>query len=113
MAVLVCSTDATDVSKWLESAVIKILNECYKKNWCEAEKLTDDYKDYCKPYWQEYDTHLNMQFNKCGLCLKMKRALVKSKWSCAEDYPLYKQLTCMNFSCKFYLIINTDLDLED
>ena len=51
MAVLLCSTDATDVSKWRESAVTNILNECYKKNWCEAEKLTDDYKDYCKPYW--------------------------------------------------------------
>ena len=100
----------SDVLKWCESAVLKIMNESFKMNWCEAEKLTDDYKDYCKPYWEEYDTHLNNQFNKCGFCLKMKRALVRSKWSCAEDYPLYKQLTCVNNKCKFYLIINSDIN---
>ena len=110
MAVSLCSTDLTNVNKWRETAIIKILNESFKKNWCEAEKLTDDYKEYCKPHWQEYDTHLNGQFNKCGFCLRMKRSLVKPKWSDAEEYPLYKQLACMNFSCKFYLIINSDLE---
>ena len=42
----------------------------------------------------------------------MKRALVKSKWSCAENYPLYKQLVCVNNQCEFYLIINSDIDKE-
>ena len=108
--VVVSPCELIDVPNWRERAVINILNNCIRKNWVEAEKLCDDYKDYCKPYWKDYDTHLNNTFNKCGFCLKMKQALVKSKWSDAEEYPLYKQLACMNFSCKFYLIINTDLD---
>ena len=107
---VVSPNETIDVPLWRERATINILNKCIKKDWREAESLTDDYREYCKPYWKEYDTHLNGQFNKCGHCLKMKRSLVKNKWSQAEEYPLYRQLVCMNFSCKFYLIINTDLD---
>ena len=42
--------------------------------------------------------------------MKMKRALVKSIWSCAEEYPLRKHLVCFNENCEFYLIINSDID---
>ena len=95
---------------WRIEAIIKIQNESKKKNWCEAEKLYDDYKDYCKPYWQRYDTLFNGKFNKCGFCMKMKRALVRSKWSCSENYPLYRQLVCVNENCEFFFIINSDID---
>ena len=50
----------------------KILAACIEKKWSMAQDLADDYLDYCKPYWQEYDTHLNFKFNKCGNCLKQK-----------------------------------------
>ena len=98
--------------EWRHNAIIKILNESKKKNWCEAEKLYDDYKDYCKEHWYRYDTLFNYKFNKCGFCTRMKRALVKSKWSGAEDYPLYQHLVCVNKNCEFYLIINTDIDRD-
>ena len=100
------------IQEWRENAIIKILNESKKKNWCEAEKLYDDYKEYCEEPWYCYDTLFNYKFNKCGFCTRMKRVLVKSKWSCAEDYPLYKHLVCVNRECEFFLIINSDKDKD-
>ena len=98
--------------EWREKAIVKIINCCIRKRWCEAESLTDNYKDYCRPYWKEYDTHFNGKFNKCGFCMKMKRALVKSKWSCSEQYPIKGQIVCVNENCKFFLIINCDFEVE-
>ena len=103
---------AIDFRPFRKQAIINILNESKKKNWCEAEKLYDDYKEYCEPHWKNYDTHFNGKFNKCGFCMRMKRALVKSKWSGAEDYPLYRHLVCVNENCEFYLIINSDIDRD-
>ena len=107
-----CPQDFHGINLWREKAIIQIQNESIKKNWCEAEKLHDDYKDYCKEHWSRYDTLFNYKFNKCGFCTRMKKALVRSKWSCAENYPLYKQLACVNNQCEFYLIINSDIDKE-
>ena len=101
-----------DFRQWREQNIIKILNESKRKNFSEAENCFDDYQKYCKPYWEKYDTLFNYKFNKCGFCTRMKRALVKSKWSCAEDYPLYKHLVCVNENCEFYLIINSDIERE-
>ena len=101
-----------DFRQFRINSIVKILNESKKKNWCEAEKLYDDYKDYCQVHWEKYDTLFNYKFNKCGFCLKMKRALVKSKWSGAENYPLYRHLVCVNENCEYYLIINTDIDSD-
>ena len=112
MATTVDSAFNASVLEWREKAILLIMNKSFKMDWCEAEKLTDDYKEYCKPYWKDYDTHFNGKFNKCGFCMKMKRALVRSKWSCSENYPLRGQLTCVNTNCKFYLIINSDLEEE-
>ena len=56
-----------------------ILNACIEKKWSMAEDLAKDYTDYCKIYWPE-----------------------------AEKYPFCGQLVCMNYACKFYLIINVD-----
>ena len=105
-----CPQDLSDSNLWREKAIIQIQNESIQKNWCEAEKLYDNYRDYCKEHWYRYDTLFNYKFNKCGFCTRMKRALVKSKWSCSENYPLKKQLVCVNNNCEFYLIINSDID---
>ena len=83
-----------------------------KKNFSEAEHCFDEYRNYCRPYWEKYDMLFNYKFNKCGFCNRMKRALVKSKWSHAEDYPLYRQLVCVNKNCEFYLIINSYIERE-
>ena len=42
--------------------------------------------------------------------MRMKRSLVKSKWSCSENYPMRGQLVCANENCKFFLIINCDIE---
>ena len=104
------SASDVDFRDYRIESIVKIQNESKKKNWCEAQKLYDDYRDYCKPHWKNYDTHFNGKFNKCGFCMRMKRALVRSKWSCAEDYPLYKHLVCVNENCEFFFIINSDID---
>ena len=101
-----------DFRQFREQFIIKINNESIKHNWCVAEKFCDDYKDYCKPYWEKYETLFNYKFNKCGFCTRMKRGLVKNKWSCSENYPLKGQLVCVNKNCEYYLIINTDLDID-
>ena len=97
-----------DFKQWRESATRNILAACIEKKWCKAEHLADKYVNYCKPYWKEYDTHLNFKFNTCVYCLKQKQSIVNSKWSEAENYPFYGKLTCKNENCKFYLIVNTD-----
>ena len=105
---------ASDVNfrQWREECIVKILNESFKKNFSVANDLFDEYQKYCKPYWEKYDTLFNYKFNKCGFCTKMKRALVRSKWSCAEDYPLHGQLVCVNENCEFFLIVNSDKERE-
>ena len=105
------SCDFNTSSQWRDLSMRKILAACIEKKWSMAEDLADDYLDYCKPYWQEYDTHLNFKSNRCGNCLKQKQSIVKSKWSEAEQYPFYGKLTCVNYTCKFYLIVNTDYKL--
>ena len=95
-------------SPYRDLCMKNILNACIEKKWSIAENLASDYVKYCEPYWQEYDTHLNYKFNKCGNCLKQKRSLVKPKCSESEQYPFSGQLTCMNYTCKFYLIVNVD-----
>ena len=85
-----------------------ILNACIEKKWSMAEDLAKDYTDYCKIYWEEYGANLNFEFNKCSSCFEQKRSLVKFKWPEAEKYPFCGQLVCMNYTCKFYLIINVD-----
>ena len=104
------STSTPDIVQFRIDAIVKIQNESKKKNWCEAEKLYDNYRAYCRKDWERYDTLFNGKFNKCGFCMRMKRALVKSKWSCAEDYPLHKHLVCVNENCEFFFIINSDID---
>ena len=102
--------NSASINEWRDKAILLIVNKCIKREWCEAHKLTDDYREYCKPYWKDYDTHFNGKFNKCGFCMKMKRSLVRSKWSHSEYYPIKGQLVCVNNNCKFYLIINSDMD---
>ena len=101
---------ANHIMEWREKAILKIVNCCIKREWVEAESLNEKYKEYCKPYWKEYDTHFNGKFNKCGFCMRMKRSLVRSKWSCSEQYPIKGQLVCVNEHCKFFLIINSDFE---
>ena len=47
--------------------------------------------------WKQYDTLFNYQINKCGFCRKMKQALVKQRWSEAEQYPLINKLKIVYF----------------
>ena len=81
-----------------------VIQLCIKKQWCEAEALFDKYLSLTYDLWKQYDTLFNYQINKCGFCRKMKRAIVKQKWSEAEQYPLINRLTCVNDECQFYLI---------
>ena len=85
-----------------------ILNACIEKKWSIAENLAEDYADYCKSYWEEYSSRLNFEFHKCGSCFGKKQSLVKLDWSESEKYPYSGQLVCMDYTCKFYLIINID-----
>ena len=85
-----------------------IIDLCIKKQWCNANDLFDKYLQNCRQWWKQYDTLFNYQFNKCGFCRKMKRAIVKQKWSESEQYPLINRLTCVNKDCDFYLIFNCD-----
>ena len=89
-----------------------IMQLCFKKQWCESNELYQKYKEHCVELWKEYDTHCNYRFNICGSCRKMKRTIVKPKWSEAERYPMGQQLVCFNNNCKFYLVVNTDLKIE-
>ena len=85
-----------------------IIEFCIKKQWCEANKLYQKYLNYYHHLWEKYDTLFNYQKNKCGFCRKMKRAIVKQRWSEAELYPLFNKLTCVNEDCNFYLIFCSD-----
>ena len=87
-----------------------IIELCIKKQWFQARDLFDKYLLECRELWKQYDTLFNYQFNKCGMCRRMKQAIVKQKWSDAEDYPLINQLACLNKNCSFYLIFNSDID---
>ena len=89
-----------------------IFQLCIKKQWCQSNELYQKYRKDCEKLWKEYDTHFNYRFNICGSCRKMKRAVVKPKWSDAELYPMQQQLVCFNADCKFYLVVNTDLKVE-
>ena len=80
-----------------------------KKQWWEADELFEKYLKNCYELWKQYDTLFNYQFNKCGFCRKMKRAIVKQNWSEAERYPLINRLTCVNKDCLFYLVFNSDI----
>ena len=80
----------------------------FKKQWREAEELFDKYINQCYEMWKQYDTLFNYQINKCGFCRKMKRAIVKQRWSESEQYPLINKLTCVNEDCIFYLIFYSD-----
>ena len=81
-----------------------VIDLCIKKQWWEAEELFDKYLKESYELWRQYDTLFNYQRNKCGYCRKMKRALVKQKWSEAERYPMIDKLTCVNDECVFYLV---------
>ena len=85
-----------------------ILNACTEKRWSIAQDLAKDYADYCKIYWEEYKVLLDFEFNICSFCFQQKRSLVKLVWPEAEKYPFCGQLVCMNYICKFYLILNVD-----
>ena len=52
---------------------------------------------------------LYFRFALDGFCRKMKQAIVKQKWSEAERYPLINRLTCVNETCLFYLVFNSDI----
>ena len=96
-------------SPYRDLCMKNILYNCSEKKWSVAEDLADKYVDYCKKYWEEYDTtHLNYKFNKCGNCFKQKQSVVKLEWPESEKYPFSGQLVCMNYTCKFYLIVNVD-----
>ena len=85
-----------------------VIQLCIKKQWCEAESLFEKYLMETYKLWEQYDTLFNYQINKCGFCRKMKRAIVKQKWSEAERYSLINRLTCVNDECQFYLIFYSD-----
>ena len=87
-----------------------IIDLCCKKQWCQATELFDKYPKQCHELWTHYDTLFNYQINKCGMCRRMKQAIVKQRWSDAESYPLINRLTCVNKDCSFYLIFNSDID---
>ena len=89
-----------------------IIQLCVKKQWCNAEELCKKYLDECRDLWKQYDTIFNYKFNRCGFCRNMKQAIVKPKWSEAEQYPLYSRLTCVNQQCTFYLVFNSDIYVD-
>ena len=95
-------------SPYRDFCMKNILNACTEKKWEVAEDLAKDYAVYCKTYWEEYTSNLNFEFNKCGYCSGQKNSIVKCKWPEAEKYPFSGQLVCMNYTCKFYLILNVD-----
>ena len=92
-------------SPYRDLCMKNIMQACTEKKWSTAEKLANDYADYCEKYLQEI---LAFEFNKCGSCLRKKKLLVNFEWSEAEKYPFYGQLSCMNYICEYYLIINAD-----
>ena len=89
--------------KQLIDSIIKL---CINNEWWDAEQQFDEYLQKTRQLWKQYDTHLNYQFNKCGFCRKMKKAIVKQRWSNSEQYPLVNRLTCVNEDCIFYLVFN-------
>ena len=95
-------------SPYRDLCMKNILNAYNEKKWSIAEDLAKDYVDYCKIYWEEYAANLNFEFNKCGSCSEQKHSLVKFEWPEAEKYSFFGQLVCMNYTCKFYLILNVD-----
>ena len=56
-----------------------IIDLCIKKQWYQARDLFDEYVIQCHELWKEYDTLFNYQINKCGMCCRMKQAIVKQK----------------------------------
>ena len=95
-------------SPYRDFCMKNILNACSEKKWSIVENLAKDYADYCESYWKEYSSRFNNDFNKCGSCFGKKQSLIKLVWFESEKYPFCGQLVCMNFTCKFYLIINID-----
>ena len=89
-----------------------IVKLCIKKQWQQANELFDKYLKDCHGLWEQYDTLYNYQINKCGYCRKMKRAIVKQKWSESEQYPLINRLTCVNYECVFYLVFYSDISTD-
>ena len=73
------SCDFNTSSKYRDLAMKNILKASSEKKWSIAENLTADYLDYCRPYWQEYDTYLNFKSSKCGMCLKQKQSIVNPR----------------------------------
>ena len=92
-------------SPYRDFCMNNILKACSEKTWPKADKLANDYIDYCEKYLPEIQ---DFEFNKCGSCLRKKNLIVKLDWPEAERYPFYGLLTCMNYTCKYYLIINSD-----
>lgn len=92
-------------SPYRDFCLKNIMMACSEKKWSIAEKLANEYTDYCDKYLQEI---LDFEFNKCGSCLRKKNLLVKLEWSEAEKYPFHGLLACRNYTCKYYLIINAD-----
>ena len=91
-----------------KQTIDSVIQLCIKKQWCDANELFEKYTNQCYNLWKQYDTLFNYQINKCGFCRKMKQALVKQKWSDADQYPLINKLTCVNEDCIFYLIFYSD-----
>ena len=77
-----------------------IVDLCSTKQFDQAKKLFDQYVIQCHGLWKHYETLFNYQINKCGMCRRMKQAIVKSN----ADNPLINRLTCVNENCSFYLI---------
>lgn len=92
-------------SPYRDFCMKNIMMACSEKKWSIAEKLANEYTDYCDKYLQEI---LDFEFNKCGSCLRKKNLLVKLEWPEAEKYPFHGLLACRNYTCKYYLIINAD-----
>lgn len=102
-----------EVAQWRKQQVKSVEKACICKEWCKAQEKAHKYKEYCTPFWKDYDTNLNFKKFRCGNCRRPRLSLVRSKWSDAEEYPFYGMLACHNENCKFYLIIDTDRDFFD
>ena len=57
-------------SPYRDFCMKNIMMACSEKKWSVAEKLANDYTDYCDKYLQEI---LDFEFNKCGSCLRKKK----------------------------------------
>ena len=88
-----------------------IIDLSIKKQWYQAKRLFNEYVIQHHELWKQYDTLFNYQINKCGMCGRLKQAIVKR--SDAKFNPLINRLTCVNENCSFYLIFYSDSKKEN